>query len=178
VFRVLPGRASIVSADPPVTVFGATDVASPRQSNGWVTGMSDSKSQDPISTNIAIVQNVYSTFCRGEVDELLATVTPDVEWTEPDNPFNPAAGTRHGVSGVMTWLRIGRQSETILALEPRRFLADGDTVVVIGFMKCVARATGRCYESDFVHVIRMAGGKIARFQEFFDTYAAAEAFRP
>jgi ketosteroid isomerase-like protein len=28
-----------------------------------------------------------------------------------------------------------------------------------------------------VHVIRFSGGKIVLFQEFFDTYAAAETFR-
>jgi ketosteroid isomerase-like protein len=34
------------------------------------------------------------------------------------------------------------------------------------------------YETDFVHLVTFRDGKIARFQEFFDTYAASEAFRP
>ena len=32
--------------------------------------------------------------------------------------------------------------------------------------------------TDFVHLIALRHGRVARFQEFFDTYAAAEAFRP
>ena len=39
-----------------------------------------------------------------------------------------------------------------------------------------AKPTGRTYETDFVHLITFRDGKIRRFQEFFDTYAAAEAF--
>jgi len=33
------------------------------------------------------------------------------------------------------------------------------------------------YDSDFVHVVTLKVGKITHFQEFFDTCAAAEAFR-
>jgi ketosteroid isomerase-like protein len=40
------------------------------------------------------------------------------------------------------------------------------------------RSTGKVYETDFVHLIDLRNGRVARFQEFFDTYAAAEAFRP
>jgi ketosteroid isomerase-like protein len=38
--------------------------------------------------------------------------------------------------------------------------------------------TGKVYESDFVHLVTVRGDKIVRFQEFFDTYAVGEAFRP
>jgi ketosteroid isomerase-like protein len=42
----------------------------------------------------------------------------------------------------------------------------------------MARPAGRIYESDFVHLVTFKDGKIVRFQEFFDTYLAGEAFRP
>jgi ketosteroid isomerase-like protein len=44
-------------------------------------------------------------------------------------------------------------------------------------MRCKAIPTGKTYESDFVHLITFGNGKVTRFQEFFDTYAAGEAFR-
>jgi len=65
----------------------------------------------------------------------------------------------------------------ILALEPRRFLSDADSVAMVGHTRCLARPTGRTYEADFVHLVTFRDGKIVRFQEFFDTYAAGEAFR-
>lgn len=129
------------------------------------------------SANIEVVRELYAAFQRGDVSAILALLCPDVEWSEPENPFNPAAGTRRGQAGFLEWLKIGRASEEILALEPRKFLSDDDSVAVVGHSTCLAKPTGRTYETDFVHVITFRDGKIARFQEFFDTYAAGEAFR-
>jgi ketosteroid isomerase-like protein len=127
--------------------------------------------------NIGLVQRMFAAFGKGDIDTILGLLSPDVEWGEPDNPHNPAAGTRHGQAGFLEWLRIGKQSEDILVLEPRQFLAQGDMVAVVGYMKCLAKSTGRIYESDFVHLVTLKSGKVTRFQEFFDTFAAAEAFR-
>jgi ketosteroid isomerase-like protein len=127
---------------------------------------------------IRTVQEVYAAFARRDVQAILAVLSPDVEWGEPANPFNPAAGTRHGHAGFLEWLQIGQGSEDILALETRQFLADAESVAVVGHTKCLAKPTGKTYETDFVHLVTFKDGKIVRFQEFFDTYAAAEAFRP
>ena len=127
--------------------------------------------------NIQIVQKVYLAFNKRDISAILAVLSPDVEWSEPNNPFNPAAGTRHGHSGFLEWAQIGNQSEDIIILEPRQFLARDNMVAVIGYMKCRAKSTGRVYESDFVHLVTIENGQITRFQEFFDTYTAGEAFR-
>ncbi len=127
--------------------------------------------------NVTIVQGLYAAFARGDIDAIVAVLSPDVEWLEPDNPFNPAAGSRRGHVGFLEWARVGRESEDILALEPRRFLTDHDSVAVVGHTICRARATDRSYETDFVHLVTLKEGKVTRFQEFFDTYAAGEAFR-
>lgn len=128
--------------------------------------------------NIEVVRQMYAAFGRADVETMLALMSADVEWGEPANPYNPAAGTRHGHQGFLEWLAIGKASEEILVLEPRRFFTDDDgAVAVVGFMRCRAKQTGRTYESDFVHVAMLEDGKITRFQEFFDTYAAGEAFR-
>jgi ketosteroid isomerase-like protein len=87
------------------------------------------------------------------------------------------SGTRHGHAGFLEWLHVGRQSEQILVLEPRQFLTGPDTVAVIGHSKCRVHSTGRVYDTDFVHLVTFRGATIVKFQEFFDTFAAAEAFR-
>jgi uncharacterized protein len=127
--------------------------------------------------NVEIVQRIYAAFARRDIPAILAMLSPDVEWGEPPNPFNPAAGTRRGHEGFLEWIEIGRQSEDIVVLEPRKMLVDDDSVAVVGFMRCRAIPTGKEYESDFVHVVTLEAGKVAKFQEFFDTYAAGEAFR-
>jgi ketosteroid isomerase-like protein len=127
--------------------------------------------------NIEIVKQVYEAFAKRDINAILNLLSPDVEWGEPSNPFNPAAGTRHGHKGFLEWLEVGRQSEEIVVLEPKKFLTDNDTVAVVGYTKCIAKPTGKSYETDFVHLVTLKDGKIIRFQEFFDTYAAVEAFR-
>jgi len=138
--------------------------------------MNDSLGQT--SDNVAAVQALYLAFARREIDAIVAALSPTVEWGEPANPLNPAAGTRHGHAGFLEWLQTGREAEEVLVLEPRQFLTDISSVAVVGYTRCLAKSTGAVYETDFVHLITFANGKIERFQESFDTYAAAEAFRP
>jgi ketosteroid isomerase-like protein len=132
---------------------------------------------DPHAENIRAIQRLYAAFTKRDIAAILGALSPDVEWGEPENPFNPAAGTRRGHDGFLEWLRVGRETEEILALEPRRFLTDEDSVAVVGYTRCLAKPTGKTYETDFVHLVTFKGALIVRFQEFFDTFAAAEAFR-
>jgi ketosteroid isomerase-like protein len=129
------------------------------------------------SENINIVKKLYDAFTKRDISTMLELINPDVEWGEPENPFNPSGGTHYGHSGFLEWVNIGREAEEILLLEPKKMLVDEDSVAVVGFMKCKAKSTGKEYESDFVHLITINDGKVVRFLEFFDTYAAGEAFR-
>lgn len=124
-----------------------------------------------------ISRQLYDAFAKKDIPAILALLSEDVEWGEPANPYNPAGGTRKGHAGFLEWLMIGNEAEEILILEPKRFLMDTDAVAVTGYMKCLAKATGKTYESDFVHLIVLKDNKVIKFQEFFDTYAAGEAFR-
>ena len=126
--------------------------------------------------NIETVRRMYGAFARRAIDEILPVLAADVIWSEPENPHNPAAGVRRGHAGFLEWLRVGGEAEEILALEPKHFLAGDGMVAVVGYTKCRVKATGRVYETDFVHVIAFRSGLVVRFQEFFDTYAAADAF--
>jgi uncharacterized protein len=129
------------------------------------------------SRHVQVVKDLYVAFARRDMAAILAVLSPDVEWGEPENPYNPAGGLRHGHAGFLEWARIGSQAEDVLALEPQQFLVSDDAVAVVGHTKCLARSTGRTYETDFVHLVTFKDGKVVRFQEFFDTYAAGEAFR-
>ena len=131
---------------------------------------------DP-TTNLRIVQELYTAFAQRDIPAIIGLLSPEVEWCEPENPFNPAGGTRHGHKGFLEWIEIGRQSEDIMVLEPRKMLVDENSVAVVGFIRCRAIPTGKVYESDFVHLVTLESGKVTKFQEFFDTYTAGEAFR-
>ena len=127
--------------------------------------------------NVDLVLKLYAAFEKRDIEALLEMLSQDVEWGEPANPFNPAGGTRYGHQGFLEWLNNGKQNEDTLILEPRKMLTDVHTVAVFGYMKCLAIPTGKTYESDFVHIVVIKDGNIIKFQEFFDTYIAGEAFK-
>lgn len=127
--------------------------------------------------HVRVVQQLYASFAQRDIPAIVALLDDDVEWGEPDNPHNPAGGTRRGHQGFREWLQIGREAEEILALDIKQMLTSPDSVAVVGHMKCLAKPTGKTYESDFVHLVTLRAGKVVKFQEFFDTYAAGEAFR-
>lgn len=130
-----------------------------------------------MNSNIELVKQLYESFSRKDIPAILNILSEDVAWGEPENPYNPAGGTRYGHKGFLEWANIGREKEDILELQPKRFLADENAVAVYGFCKCLAKPTGKVYESDFVHYVEIRDNKISKFQEFFDTYIAGEAFR-
>jgi uncharacterized protein len=140
--------------------------------------MNNREQANPAGENVNLVQRLYGAFASHDFETMLAMLNSDVVWKEPENPLNPAAGTRHGHAGFLEWLKIGKESEDIVILAPRQFISQGNSIAVVGYMKCRAKATGKEYESDFVHLVTVKDGKIALFQEFFDTYSAAEAYRP
>ena len=138
---------------------------------------SDEPAMPQAASTLSVVEAAYQAFAVRDIEALLALLSPEVEWGEPDNPHIPSAGTRHGIDGVMEWLQVGNKTEAIVEFVPMRFLVEGDTAAVIGRTRVVARPTGRSYDTDFVHLVTVTDGTIVRFQEFFDTWLAAEAFR-
>lgn len=127
--------------------------------------------------NLELVKSLYKAFSHRDIGQMLECLHEKVEWGEPENPYNPAGGTRYGHQGFLEWITIGKEAEEILELTPQRFLTDHESVAVIGFMRCKALRTQKIYQSDFVHLLIIQDKKIIKFQEFFDTYIAGEAFR-
>jgi uncharacterized protein len=127
--------------------------------------------------NIETVRRLYALFAERDIHAILDVLSPDVVWGEPANPYNPCGGAYRGHEGFLKWAATGRQVEDILILEPSKMLANEDSVAVVGYTKIRVIPTGKVYETDFVHLVTLVDGKVTRFQEFFDTYAAGEAFR-
>ena len=73
---------------------------------------------DTEASNIILVKRLYYSFANREINSILEMLSEDVEWGEPENPYNPAGGTRYGHEGFLEWLNIGREAEDILELKP------------------------------------------------------------
>ena len=128
--------------------------------------------------NTKVVQDAYAAFGRGDIPTLLGYMTDDVKWQPVIGTAStvPFSGEREGKAKVAEFFKIVAESEDFRQFEPREFVAQGDKVVAIGHYHAVTKTTGKSFESDFVMVFTLRGGKVARFQEFTDSAGINAAF--
>jgi ketosteroid isomerase-like protein len=96
-------------------------------------------------TNADVVQRGYEAFGRGDIPAFLELLTDDVEWIQQGPPVIPFAGTRHGHEGVMEYFSLLGETLEFEQFEPREFVAQGDTVVVVGFERSVSVGRAGAY---------------------------------
>jgi ketosteroid isomerase-like protein len=127
--------------------------------------------------NTRVVQDAYGAFGRGDVAGVLATLDDGVVWKAVygAGPHVPTAGERRGKAAVADFFEVLGESFRFERFEPRTFVAQGDTVVVLGSYAATAK-TGRRIDAEWVMVFEVRGGKIQSFQEFTNTAALNAAF--
>ncbi len=94
-------------------------------------------------SNLDVAKALYASFARKDISGMLELLHEHVEWGEPENPYNPAGGTRMGHNGFLEWISIGKEEEEILELNILKFLTDNDSVAVFGHMRCKAIKTSK-----------------------------------
>jgi ketosteroid isomerase-like protein len=129
-----------------------------------------------VRTNVDVVQETYEAVGRDDIPALLDLLTDDVEWTFQGPSVIPFAGTRHGREGVAEFFSRVGENLKFEQFEPREFVAQGDTVVVLGFEHNLIKPTGRTFEQEWAHVYTLRDGKVAKFRAFEDTAAHVVAF--
>jgi ketosteroid isomerase-like protein len=120
--------------------------------------------------NVALVQGLYDAFATGDVADVLGRMSPDIVWNEAENfPYadgNPYVGPEAIASGVFT--RCATEWDGF-AVSVEEILDAGDTVIALGRYLGTYKATGKPMRTQLVHVWRVAGGKVVRFQQYADT---------
>lgn len=125
--------------------------------------------------NVEVVQQNYAAVGRGDIPALLALLTDDVDWSMPGPAVIPWAGTRRGRQQVAEFFTLLGETLEFQRFEPREFIAEGNTVVVIGYERSLVKPTGRIFEQEWVHVYTLHDGKIIRCRIFEDTAAQVAA---
>jgi ketosteroid isomerase-like protein len=128
--------------------------------------------------NTQVVKDAYAAFQRGDINTILGLLDEEIVWqaVKGTEGVVPTAGVRHGRAGVAEFFKQLGEAVAFDAFEPREFVAQGDTVVAIGYYRGKAKPTGRPMSSDWVMVFNFRGAKIARFREFTDSAAIVRAF--
>jgi ketosteroid isomerase-like protein len=127
--------------------------------------------------NLKIAQGIYTAFGQGNIPAILDVLTDDVEFHEPPGGSPPFTGVYRGRDGAGTFFQEMVGAVDVLMLEPVEFVAQGDTVVVLGHYRFRPKTTGIPYDTDWAMVWSFRGGKIVKFQIHYDTATEAAAFR-
>ena len=127
--------------------------------------------------NTQLVHQAYQHFKNADIQSVLGLLSEDVEWTLFEIEGVPFSGTRRGPERVGEFFSQVFDTEEVLHFEPRELVAQGDKVVALGNYAWRVKSTGLEYETDFVHVFTVRGGKVARYQEFMDTAVVGAAYR-
>lgn len=119
--------------------------------------------------NLDVVHTAYRAFHARDVEALLATLDPGVEWVHPEGMHRYGlGGTKVGHAGVREFL--ARVPAVIggMRLHPGEFVCSGDRVVVFG-VRDVTSLSGHTETLDFVHSWTLRGGRAVRMADIFDT---------
>jgi uncharacterized protein len=128
--------------------------------------------------NVILIQSLYAAFLNGQIDTIIAALTPDVDWqTVGRTKDYPLFGPRKGIAAVQEFFRLVAASEEFSQFSPREFYSVGDKVFALGSCAGTIRKTGRPFATEWVHVFTVKGGKVSQFREHTDTAQVAEGFR-
>ena len=126
--------------------------------------------------NIQVVRDLYAAYDRGGVAAVLAAYTDDAEIVFPGPSVLPFAGTHRGRAAIGQFFQTVGENVEIREFGADEYVAQNETVVVIGHERASARETGRGWETDWVMVFTLRDGKISRVREFHETATIAAAF--
>jgi ketosteroid isomerase-like protein len=129
----------------------------------------------PQTDNGRAIAEMYEAFGRGDVEQVLAQLAPDVEWIETEAESIPTHGRFGSPQEVLggVFAKVPELFESF-ALRPELWIEAGEDVVVTG--RVVARTqSGRDLDAPYAHVFAFRDGKVARNDNFHDTALWAAA---
>ena len=116
--------------------------------------------------NIEVVKKGYEAFMSGDMETLMSLLDDNIEWIQPGE--SAISGTYHGKGELSEY--ISRMAEKSPTIKPRRFLADGDTVVVL------SETTSGGETSQDADVFTLREGKIVGAHVYGDTAIMERVF--
>jgi uncharacterized protein len=127
------------------------------------------------STPTDTIRDFYAKLSRGDAPGALGLMAADIEWITMWHYKVEGRGPGPVAEGLFKPLMAEWSSFSFVQTE---FIAERETVVSLGDFKGVHRATGKTCEARYAHVWTVKDGKIARFRQYIDTLAVAQARRP
>jgi ketosteroid isomerase-like protein len=119
---------------------------------------------------IATLRAAYAAFNRGDMDAAVASLDPEIEWSEPQD--FPGGGTYHGREGAKRYLEQSRAAWAEVNSEPERFIIAGDRIVVFVHARVRPAGGNQFQEVNLADVYTFREGKAIQMRAFADRQEA------
>lgn len=122
-------------------------------------------------TNVELVKQGYAHFATGNLDEVLATWDPEIEWHECKGmPFVEGDGIYKGPQAIVAgvFMKLPEYFDGFTIEISELFGAD-DKVVMVGYYTGTNKATGKPFKANAIHVWTVKDGKGIRYVHAVDT---------
>jgi ketosteroid isomerase-like protein len=121
--------------------------------------------------NVEIIRDLYEAFGRGDIEGVLATFDPQIQWREAEgSPYQPDGTAWIGDAAITEngFAKIGTDWDGFTVC-PKAFHDAGDAVVVEARYIGTHKTTGKALNTQACHVWKLHDGKITSFQQYVDT---------
>jgi ketosteroid isomerase-like protein len=124
--------------------------------------------------NVRVAQQTYDAFGRGDVPAVLENFHTDVEWHAAEGlPWGGVHNGREAVAQRVFGSLMASFDD--FSVNPERFVASEDVVVVLGRYAGKGKESGRPLDAAFAHVWEFEDGKLKRFYHHTDTVKFQQA---
>lgn len=122
-----------------------------------------------MTSPVEVVRQFYKALGRGDISAVIASLGPELEWTEAES-FPYYGGTWRSPREVVDNLLVplARDWENF-SVDVDDFVAEGERVVSFGTYTGTYRQTGRSMSAPFAHSWTVRGGRLSRFDMYTDT---------
>jgi ketosteroid isomerase-like protein len=125
--------------------------------------------------NAELIREVCATWSRGELNDTLGFIHPDVRW-EPSGKFIGSGRMYRGHRGVQEFWSLFREPWESISLEPVEFTeVDGTRMLTRTRFRGMGRTSGVVTEAELFVVWTIENGTLTRYQSFADRTEALEA---
>jgi uncharacterized protein len=127
-------------------------------------------------SNLQVIQQAFNDFAKGNIPAIIDTLADDVRWGSFKIPGAAMSGNFFGKEGVQEFFKHLDEQIRFSVFEPREFIVQGDSVIVLGHQAGIVKSTGKSFDHDWCFSFKMKGGKVQSYFAFTDSYEQAKAF--
>jgi ketosteroid isomerase-like protein len=127
--------------------------------------------------SLDIQSRLYAEYARGNRAAVFEALAEDVAWHSVASDGIPWGGSHRGRDGVESYFSRLDSAARVVGFDVERVIAQDEWITALVRVRVRFPATGTEREFAAANILRVRGGRVAEFREFYDTASVLEAMR-